>query len=49
MTFYNLLFNGTGSWTQIAGPITVSSDVFVQGGTFQIAGFFVDGDGAACA
>ena len=43
--FYNLLFNGTGSWVQIAGPITTSSDVFVQNGTFQIAELIVDGDG----
>ena len=35
--FYNLLFNGTGSWAP-SGPITTSSDVFVQNGTFQIAG-----------
>ena len=32
------MFNGSGSWITGAGPITVSSDAFVQGGTFTIAG-----------
>ena len=37
--FYNLLFNGTGSWTSLTGPVYCSpSDVFVQSGTFAIAG-----------
>ena len=36
--FYNLLLNGAGSWTLGVNPVTVSSDVFVQGGTFIIAG-----------
>ena len=36
--FYNLLFNGAGSWATVSGPVTASSDVFVQNGTFLING-----------
>lgn len=36
--FYNLRFNGTGSWSPLTNAITVSSNVMIDGGTFNVAG-----------
>jgi len=35
--FYNLRFNGPGLWKQITNQMTVSSNVYVDDGTFQVA------------
>lgn len=35
-TFYNLMFNGAGTWTSATNPITVSSSVEVANGNFTV-------------
>jgi len=36
--FYNLRFNGSGSWVHITNPVTVSSSVWVTAGLYQVMG-----------